>query len=191
MFANVHVVKVGGSLFDLPNLGMRLTGWLRRYAAEPVVLVPGGGPAANVIRAYDRAQQLSEEASHWLALRMLHVNAHFLARLLPQAPIVAALREDSALGVLDAFAFAQDDEARPDHLPHTWDVTSDSIAIRAAKIMSAREVVLIKSIAWEGDDWAAAARAGVVDAYFPQALRGTPGLRVRIVNLRNLATVEA
>src|SRR2546430_1392521 len=110
MFSDVRIVKVGGSLYELPDLGMRLVGWLRRYEGGRVVLVPGGGPAADVVRTYDRSQRLGDEASHWLALRMLQVNAHFLARLLPQARIVATPCADAPLSVLDAFVFAQDDE---------------------------------------------------------------------------------
>jgi 5-(aminomethyl)-3-furanmethanol phosphate kinase len=185
MTSEVHIIKVGGSLYDLPDLGSRLSAWLRDHDAPRVVLVPGGAAAAEVIRAYDRTHQLGEEACHWLALRMLHVNAHFLAQMLPQARIVASPHGDLSLGILDPFAFAKQDEACTDGLPHNWNVTSDSIAVRAATVAAARELVLLKSVAWEGSDWAAAARAGVLDAHFPQALRHAPGLRVRIVNLRS------
>jgi aspartokinase-like uncharacterized kinase len=63
------VVKVGGSLFDLPDLGPRLEVWLG--ARRSVVLVPGGGPTTDVVRALDRTHRLGEEAAHWLALRSI------------------------------------------------------------------------------------------------------------------------
>ena len=37
------VVKVGGSLFDLPDLGPRLRAFLASLADEDRLLVPGGG----------------------------------------------------------------------------------------------------------------------------------------------------
>jgi aspartokinase-like uncharacterized kinase len=63
-------------------------------------------------------------------------------------------------------------------------VTSDSLAVRVAQVIEARAVVLLKSVAWEGGDWQAAAQAGVVDPFFPQAMRQAAGIEARIVNLR-------
>jgi aspartokinase-like uncharacterized kinase len=184
MVTDCVVVKIGGSLFDLPDLGPRLSRWLRPIEDARVVLVPGGGPAAEVIRAYDRSHHLGEQASHWLALRMLQVNAHFLADLLAGAVIVTSPREPVSLAMIDAYAFAREDETQPGRLPHTWSVTSDSVAARVACVAEARELVLLKSVAWSGSDWQAAACQGSVDAYFPQVLRQRPELRVRLVNLR-------
>jgi aspartokinase-like uncharacterized kinase len=176
------VVKVGGSLYGLPDLGPRLRRWLAQQP-RPVVIVPGGGPAADVIRAYDRTHQLGEEACHWLALAMLAVNARFLAELLPGAAIAPLPEEGAALTILDMHAFALADEARPDHLPHLWQVTSDSLAIRVAQLLGANDLVLLKSTTWPGD-WQSAADAGVVDPWFPEALRRAGSVRVRMVDFR-------
>src|SRR5260370_42590502 len=54
----VLVAKVGGSLFDLEDLGPRLRGWLARQPEGEKLLVPGGGPAAAGVRARDRAHLL-------------------------------------------------------------------------------------------------------------------------------------
>ena len=74
---------------------------------------------------------------------------------------------------------------RSDHLPHDWHITSDSLAVRLATLVKARELILLKSIDWPGNDWSAASRAGIVDGYFTEAVQKAPiDLRVRIVNLR-------
>jgi len=184
MKALSKIVKVGGSLYDLPDLGARLTRWLGSIAAQRVILVPGGGKAADIVRDLDAIHRLGEEAAHWLALGMLQVNAHFLARLLPGACVISSPFASTPLGILDAIAFAREDEADPERLPHCWEATSDSLAIRVASIAKAQEVVLLKSVAWSGDDWAAAARAGVVDGHFPRIKQRHPQLHVRVVNLR-------
>ena len=44
------VVKVGGSLFDLPHFGRRLRRWLDTLPQQRAVLVPGGGIAAESVR---------------------------------------------------------------------------------------------------------------------------------------------
>jgi aspartokinase-like uncharacterized kinase len=179
------VVKVGGSLYDWPLLGERLRAWLAALDADRVLLVPGGGPTANAIRTLDQTHRLGEEAAHWLAIQALSVNARFLQALLPEASLLDSLAGapgSERWRVLDAWPFYLADEANNDHLPHQWSVTSDSLAVRAAVLLEARELILLKSVSWDGTDWAAASAAGVVDAYFPQA--STRSMRVGVVNLR-------
>jgi aspartokinase-like uncharacterized kinase len=190
------VVKVGGSLFDLPELGPRLERWLERYhtaTGRGVALLPGGGAAADVVRDLDRIHRLGEERSHWLALHALTVNAHFLANLLPRAVVVRDeenLRlagEQGQVPVLDAAAFLAADEARNrgPTLPHTWEATSDSVAARLALVLRARELVLLKSARLSpGAQWSDAARLGLVDPVFAGLVRGTAGLVVRLVDFR-------
>lgn len=178
------IVKVGGSLYDWPDLGPRLMQWLARQVRRRVLLVPGGGAAADLIRTLDQTHRLGEETSHWLALRMLQVNARFLAQLLPGALVVASPHSFAATSILDAWSFAQSDENSPDRLPHTWAATSDALAIRVAQVARAPELVLLKSVAWDGADWATAMEQGIVDACFPKLARDLPMLCVRVVNLR-------
>lgn len=185
------VVKVGGSLYDLPDLGPRLRSWLAAAGPRPL-LVPGGGPTADVIRSFDTSHRLGEEASHWLALRALALNAHFLAALVPGAAVVERLEDCPAvwqrggIAVLDAHAFALADEQRPGRLPHRWDVTSDSLAARVASVAGAPQLVLLKSVSIpDGVAWSEAAQRGLVDPYFAQALAERRSLfGVTAVNLR-------
>lgn len=168
---DLTVVKVGGSLYDWPDLGPWLLDYLGGLRTRRVLLVPGGGRAADVVRELDRRHGLGEEAAHWLALRALTVTAHFLARLLPGAVVVENVSDAGPLAVLDPFAFALADDGRPGSLPHTWDVTSDSIAARVAGAAGAGRLVLLKSVAVPAaPDWDEAARRGWVDPEFPRAV---------------------
>jgi aspartokinase-like uncharacterized kinase len=183
------VVKVGGSLFDLPDLRSRLRGWLGHLDAPRVLLVPGGGASADVVRAFDSLHALGEEASHWLALRALTVNAHFLQTLLPGAVIVEGLEDRLAEGVpsiLDPYPFIRADEGRVGCLPHRWEVTSDAIAARAAVVARACRLVLLKSVPLaDGLDWEEAGRRGLVDGWFAHVLaQAQEALAVCAVNLR-------
>lgn len=186
--AALVVVKVGGSLYDLPDLGRRLRAWLARLDAAQVLLVPGGGATADAVRAFDRRHALGEEAAHWLALRALTVNAHFLQTLLPGAEVVAQPSARGALSVLDAYAFGRADDGLPGCLPHCWDVTSDAVAARAAVVARAERLVLLKSVTVPaGLAWEEAERRGLVDAWFARVLAQSPGtLTVSAVNFRAL-----
>src|SRR5689334_2565684 len=121
------VVKVGGSLYDLPDLRERLSGWLAQQGAAPILLVPGGGMTADAIRTWDRLHHLGEEASHWLAIQALSVNARFLQELLPSARLLERMPDGRATSsswhILDPYPFFRADEARAGHLPHRWQVT--------------------------------------------------------------------
>ena len=177
------VAKVGGSLYDLPDLAARLRQWVGTVRG-PVLLVPGGGDGADVIRRWDRLHGIGEEAAHWLALRTLSVNAHFLAGLLGVTVHDRAAEQPAGLGVLDAHAFCQIDEGRPCSLPHLWDVTSDAIAARVAEAAKA-DLVLLKSIDLPaGMNWKDAAAGGLVDPTFPKVVRRA-GLAVHWLNLRS------
>jgi aspartokinase-like uncharacterized kinase len=192
------VVKVGGSLFDWPELGQRLGQWLDSLASKKILLVPGGGPTVDLVRNFDRWHGLGEEAAHWLALHALTVNAHFLATILTtlyssKPVVIADLQEAEAIWaqqgipILDPFPFAQKDEGRPGRLPHCWSVTSDSLAARVAVCVRAGNLILLKSTDIP-DDWMDSTR-GIVDSYFESVIRSAQlmvGLRLSVsaVNLR-------
>ncbi len=181
----ITVVKVGGSLYDVPDLGPRLRAGLARLESSAVLLVPGGGPTADVIRRLDQQHRLGEEASHWLALQALSLNAAFLARLFP-FPVISQPEHLDGPGILDPFQFVQEDEGRPGSLPHCWEVTSDAVAVRAAAVFHARRLLLLKAVTIPPSlSWEAASREGYVDAYFPTALQSAPGLEVRAVNFKS------
>ncbi len=179
------IVKVGGSLYDLPDLRVRLQAWLAHLAAKKVLLVPGGGATADVIRHFDQVHGLGEEAAHWLAIQTLSVNARFLQTLLPGVPVCDASPQTEGLHILDALPFFLADEEKPNHLPHAWEVTSDSLAVRAATVHGAKELILLKSAGWPSCTWPEAWHAGMLDDHFAHAMQQAPeGMRVRLVNLR-------
>ena len=165
------VAKDGGSLYDWPALGARLRAWLADQP-EPVLLIPGGGDAADVVRVWDRVHDLGEEEAHWLAIRSLSLAAHFLQRLLPALNVVEAPMP----GILDPYSYFRTQSGPP----HTWSVTSDSLALWVAIQSKASKLVLMKSAEAPEGSWA---EAGYVDAYFPVLLAGA-SIGVEAVNLR-------
>ena len=191
MASELTVVKVGGSLYDLPDLRTRLWRWLETLK-DDVILAPGGGPTADVVRDLDYWHGLGEESAHWVALQALSLNAHFLMRLLGEACIFTYKGQRSfwsragLMPILAPASFAHDDEKRPDHLPHTWDVTSDSVAARFAIVSGARSLVLLKSVTIPPEmSWAEASQLGFVDGMFPRLIeQAGPGLRVEAINFR-------
>ena len=185
------VVKIGGSLLDWPLLPGRLSAYLAGRATERLVLVVGGGRAADWVRDLDQVHDFPPARSHALALRALDLTARTLASLLPNLEVVddpGAIGECWATGTLPVLAPRRfldrlEREAR-DPLPHSWDVTSDAIAARLAVELRAPEVALLKSAPLPtGADRAEAARLGLVDLAFRDAAKSLPV--VTYVNLRD------
>jgi len=180
------VIKVGGSLYDLPDLGPRLSRWLQTLPVNRIILVPGGGPLGDAVRTLDQIHHLGEENAHWLALRSLSVSARFLQALLPGSVLCdrpvecAPAWAERRVPILDPWSFALADERSADPLPHSWSTTSDSLAARVASVAGAPEVILLKSVAVPANLEEASA-CGLVD---PQFCKAAASLTVRTLNFR-------
>jgi 5-(aminomethyl)-3-furanmethanol phosphate kinase len=177
------IAKVGGSLFHLSDLRQRLVDWSTSLGDSPVIFVPGGGRGADVIRHLDQTHRLGEQTAHWLALKILTVNAQFLARLLGVPVVSEVVSVGHRISILDAHEFCRAEEHSQTVVEHSWRVTSDSIAAHAAAKCGG-ELILLKSTDLPpGMTWAAAARDGLVDEAFPEIVSRN-GIQVSWFNLR-------
>jgi aspartokinase-like uncharacterized kinase len=196
------VVKVGGSLLNLPGLYRVLTSWLDRQPIDDTLLVVGGGELVDSIRQMDQRFGLADEAAHWLAIRAMNLNGFVLSRLVPGATWLKSLGDwhhDHELSgprrrFLSAEYFLRREEPQLPgvRLPMGWHVTSDSIAARLAEVCQTRELVLLKSTipTTEGRPISCgeAVAMGLVDSHFPTS--AAPLRRVRVVNLRDAEFAE-
>lgn len=183
----LRVIKLGGSLLAWAEWREQLLCWLDRQAAAVNILIVGGGVLVEAVRELDRRQQLSAEASHWLAIEAMRTTAENVARQLHLSPPATSLTELSrstgGLQILDVEPLLRAEQGQPQALPCGWDVTSDSIAAHVARTLSAAELVLLKSTLPETlGTRKLLAEQGYVDDYFPIASRG---LRTRCVDLRS------
>jgi aspartokinase-like uncharacterized kinase len=195
--SSVTVIKVGGSLFDWPELPRRLTEMIdARQAAdreERLVLIAGGGPAADVVRALDRIHGLDERSAHRLALYAMDLTAIILAELVPGTVPVQSLDSlravctDGSIPVLAPRLILDDFErSGRDRLPASWDVTSDTIAAWMALHIGADRLILLKSAPLPlGTTRLDAARLELVDPMLPIVAEPLP--RVEYLNLREQA----
>lgn len=178
---NVTVLKLGGSLLDLGDLPVRLRSVLKLLGNDQPLLICGGGDAADIVRRWHETHALDEEQSHWLAMDSIRLNQRLLLTLMPELELVsnrAAAESAWSRGrvpLLDLMAFISLEESQAETgtvpLPHTWDVTSDSLAAWVAIRWPASRFVLLKSaeLPAQPSRWTlqAAADAGLVDRYFP------------------------
>jgi aspartokinase-like uncharacterized kinase len=140
------VIKVGGSLGRgacLPELGARLVELGR---AHRLLVVPGGGAFADVVREHDARFGLRPSTAHWMAVLAMDQYGHLLADQAPGCTLVRSLGEAHACLVDGGVAVLLPSELlrRADALPHSWSVTSDSIAAWLTGQAGARLLVLLK-----------------------------------------------
>lgn len=184
------VLKLGGSLLTWPGFPPRLRAYLDALTPDRPVLIVGGGKGADFIRELDSVHRIGEKRSHELAIRVLDVTARVAAVVVPGLRVVerpgglAGVWEGGGVPVLAPRWLLENlDAGTPGALPERWDVTTDSIAARAAVLLGAGELRLIKSTGLGGvSSRSEAANRGLVDPYFPTA--AAPLERVSVVNLR-------
>jgi hypothetical protein len=192
------VVKVGGSLSSDSNL-RALMNTLATLATEyGILIVPGGGGFADGVRYYYRKYQLNEAIAHHMAILAMDQFGFLLHGLTPNSLPVRTLSEArqtldlKRLPVLlpSTLLFTLDP------LPHSWNVTSDSLSAYITKMIEAQMLVILKDVdgIFSSDPHQSEVNTGkfttplllrsvpvtelnhfkCVDSHFPKALEGGP-----------------
>lgn len=108
------VVKLGGSLIEfVPRLVEVI-----RTSERRVLVVPGGGIFADRIREWNPPP----DAAHWMAIAAMEQFGHYIASF--GIPPVEDPRGIQKTSVLLPYCLLR----KKDPLPHSWDITSDTIA---------------------------------------------------------------
>jgi aspartokinase-like uncharacterized kinase len=153
-----------------------------------VLIVPGGGSAADRIRDLDRDLQLPAHQSHNAAIGAMSFNAGVLARTGGRLGLASDRRAAEMIwgrsmpAVLDVAEFLRG-EGRTvyDGLPESWQVTSDSIAASISDFWKANRLILGKSCDPVSVNLAELSGAGMIDSWF---LRIPGEFRVEWCNFR-------
>jgi aspartokinase-like uncharacterized kinase len=159
------VIKLGGGLLPyVESFEATLAAIGHAARVCRLLIVPGGGPFADAVRDVHRQHRLSDSAAHWMAVLAMDQYAHLIASRMPASTLV---RTD--MGIADALAVNQVPVLAPEQwlrdanpLPHSWDVTSDSIAAWVAGQVGATRLILVKPPAATGES--------LVDASFARTL---------------------
>ncbi|HUK92597.1 MAG TPA: uridylate kinase [Methanomicrobiales archaeon] len=125
------VVKIGGSL--LPEAG-DIVSFLEK-SGRSLLIVPGGGPFARLVRSMN----LPDESAHWMAILAMDQFGWYMAA--GGLPVTHDLALPGGAVILLPFRILRD----RDPLPHTWDVTSDTIAAWVASELGT-DLLLLKSV---------------------------------------------
>ncbi len=169
------IVKVGGSVAD--RLGMIFQAL---NIARRAYIIPGGWIFADTVRKVDLERNLSPTTSHWMAIAAMNMYGFLIAEVAKRYGFTA----------LEPEKFEDFDECdkavvlpytllrKYDELQHSWDITSDSIAVWFAHKLGFNEVVKVTAAGGirtsSGDTVprirATKVKSNVIDLYTPLLL---------------------
>lgn len=169
-------LKIGGSLLSSGDSLHRIGDTVAALAESfPLVIVPGGGAFADLVRFYGEKIPLREETCHFMALLAMDQYAYILQEMIPHSHILNlnfALRSTfpSPITSPSPFKTTEDPAFSPEPaelfpigsvhilhtsdylhnvpasvLPRSWEVTSDTIAAYLAGCCQTQLLVLLKA----------------------------------------------
>ncbi len=128
------VVKLGGSLIHRAKEIVKEIVDHSDASGELILIIPGGSVFADTVRKVNA----SDEASHWMAILAMEQYGYYIADG-SDAKLVEDINDiDDGAYILLPYALLK----KKDELPHTWDVTSDTIAAWVARGLGARFIKL-------------------------------------------------
>lgn len=125
------VIKLGGSLHNcVPELVQVLLS-----SGRPLLIIPGGGLFADTVRN----SSVDDDSSHWMAIAAMDQFGWFISS---QGIGVSGLlaKPDRPVVFLPYCCMRQHDP-----LPHSWDITSDTIAAWVADSLG-MDLLLLKQV---------------------------------------------
>ncbi|MDD1724514.1 MAG: uridylate kinase [Methanospirillum sp.] len=125
------VIKIGGSL--MPHAGEIISVILQ--SGRNILIVPGGGIFAEQIRQ----QHISGTAAHWMAVAAMDQYGWYLSTY--GIPVTCKPRFFDTPTVLLPYTHL----LKTDPLPHSWDITSDTISAYFADLLSS-PLIILKSV---------------------------------------------
>lgn len=154
------VIKIGGSLTGCAEEIVRAI----QASGVSALIVPGGGESAEIVRRLDP----DDDTAHWMAVLAMEQFGFYLSGF--GVPVTFNPEKRDGLHILLPYRILYE----RDPLPHSWDVTSDSVAAWVAGLRGS-DLVLVKSVdkirsgdsyVTEISDAAKFRNSGDVDNYF-------------------------
>lgn len=159
------VVKLGGSLYNTPELRLWLTALADYSTQQSILIVPGGGPFADQVRRAQELHHFNDDIAHHMALIAMKQFGLLLHSLSAKCQLINGLETPSAPF---SIWLPNDDLLLESELKKSWDISSDSIALWLANKFNAEQLFLIKRPSIQTASIAELTSSSVIDAGFAQ-----------------------
>ncbi|TQD26385.1 amino acid kinase [Methanolobus vulcani] len=134
------VMKLGGSL--MKHSASIITALEKHFGTceqgdeHSILIVPGGGVFANSVRDISQKYSIGDDAAHWMAILSMEQYAYFLVDKTRINSVENIYEFPEGVSVLMPYKMLRE----TDRLPHSWDITSDTIGAWIAKETGSRFV---------------------------------------------------
>jgi len=180
-------LKIGGSFLTFPGELKNLCKVLSINRKDHnLLIIPGGGIFADIVRKYYLELKLSEVTSHQMAVHSMDQYGLILKEFIGKSSVLISNLDgidehlgNNLIGILQASNI----NLKTHLMPRSWSVTSDSISAFVAQKINAEQLILIKVVDGLFDiksdklikkvylrNLAAQVKHGIVDDYFANIL---------------------
>ena len=155
MSVHAIIAKIGGKILEDPeNLTSTITQLrelLKLNIVEKIIIISGGGSKVNFLRKIDSVLCISDDLAHWMAILAMDYNGIELSKKFSDINYVNNFNllqeyiienKHKQIIVFGPYNYLSNEDV----LPHSWDVTSDSITLFLANKLKLNVCYLIKDI---------------------------------------------
>ncbi|ADC64986.1 aspartate/glutamate/uridylate kinase [Ferroglobus placidus DSM 10642] len=128
------IVKVGGSVFKRAKEVIEEI----KSTGKDCLIIPGGWVFADIVRLMD----LDDDTAHWMALKAMDVYGLYLSSFAETLEADDFNFKLEGMKVLLPYSLVR----KYDELPHSWEATSDSVAVWVAGKLGIRKVVKVTDV---------------------------------------------
>ena len=143
------IIKIGGSLLGNSSTFKKLLYTINDLAKQhSIVIVPGGGTFADLVREFHTQYGFSNTTAHKMAIMSEDIVGILIGEYLKNGIFTKNLNEISNIlkRLKIPILLPSKILLELDELPHSWDVTSDSISIYLAHKLNISTVILVKDV---------------------------------------------
>jgi len=144
------IVKIGGKILEnkenLESTLFQFNYLCEKNFLKKIIIIPGGGSYANFVRKLDTKLSVGDELSHWMAIFAMNCNGIRISQKYEDIRYFNNLNELKKSNERIVIFLPYDFIYQRDELPHSWDVTSDSITVYIAHHLGLKDCFLIKDI---------------------------------------------
>lgn len=170
------VIKIGGSFIKVDNIELlkNIIEVIEDTVFEEknikMIIVNGGGRAADLVRKFDSVSKLKAKNAHFAAISAVELNAYLISDFFKEFSFFSQnISLPNRINIFLPLLYYKNF----DPLPNSWHVTSDTMALETAERISADKLILLKQKDALDNENTSSIRAdklsesGLIDKYFP------------------------
>ncbi len=171
----MQVVKIGGSLYDTPELKKWLLHLTKVAKHKKIIIVPGGGPFADAVRHAQQHWHFDDANAHHMALLAMAQYGLLLHGLAPNSELLYYPESPEVKGDYGLSIWLPNEQLLTiKEIAQSWNATSDSLALWLTQTLSAEQLCLIKRVRPRTNSISKLTESSILDNEFGSLFKQNP-----------------